>query len=685
MKAAFIATMAFLLLGSVRSTEAQESTEFLNFPVARSVCGASAADAFAWIVSQAGRTQVLFARAPGFSPVILYSKTDQDGQPITAVSLSPDGRFAVFQTGERMWGEKAYNPASLIPPPELTLWVVQTESGAQARKVGPGMDPVFAGPAARVIYRHGEDLLAADLSAPIIESRVVKHGKSGEQQWLRDGSALAFVDDHGAYAFLGLYRPGADHIDWLVTGADRLRAVKWSPDGTRLAYLRLAGREHSKAYDIGASEAFSVEVVDVGTHHIRTVWQSPGRATFPYFNTDTAVRWAGNDRIVFYSEHDGWGRLYSIAAGGGKPTAITPSNCEVAADEYVEPNQLLVVHNCPDLNTRHLSMFDPGTGKRQDIANSDLVITSPVRSAGRYIAFAGGGADTAPMLRILDVQTRKIVFTERPLDHGYQPTFKTRAPQAVTFQAEDGVTVPAQLFTPATPGRHPAVVYFHGGPYKQMFPAFHPSGAFTYMYAMNRQLAELGYVVLSVNYRGSEGYGLEFREHPERAWRGASEVRDAAAAARWLASRPDVDGTRIGAWGGSYGGLMTAQSLARHSDLFKAGVALYGLYDWTFSSANSGYWNPGHDFGVSEQTRKQAFESSPVGALDTWTAPVLLVTGDADIYVDVAQTVDLAQRLRDRHIDVALTMIPNESHGFVLHQTQVRLWRDMSDFFGRHL
>ncbi|MGH8139088.1 MAG: alpha/beta hydrolase family protein, partial [Steroidobacteraceae bacterium] len=339
----------------------------------------------------------------------------------------------------------------------------------------------------------------------------------------------------------------------------------------------------------------------------------------------------------------------------------------------------------PDLNTRHLSVYDLRSGKRSDIADPDLVITAPVRSAGRFVAFTGGNADTAPLLRILDVKTRKLVMRERPQDLGYEPKFSAPAPQVVSFQAEDGVTVPAQLFPPSSAGRHPAIVFFHGGPYKQMFPAFHPSDTFAYMYAMNRRLAELGYVVLSVNFRGSEGYGRKFREDPERAWRGASEVRDAVAAAHWLAARPNVDGHRIGAWGGSYGGLMTAQSLARHSDLFRAGVALYGLYDWSFSSNNSGYWDPGRDFGVTAETRSQALQSSPLGALDHWTSPVLLFTGDADIYVDVAQTVDLAQRLRERHVDVEVTMVPNESHGFVLHQTQVQLWNEMVDFFSRRL
>jgi dienelactone hydrolase len=126
----------------------------------------------------------------------------------------------------------------------------------------------------------------------------------------------------------------------------------------------------------------------------------------------------------------------------------------------------------------------------------------------------------------------------------------------------------------------------------------------------------------------------------------ASEYRDVVAAGRWLAKRPDVDASRIGIWGGSYGGLLTAQALARNSDLFAAGVAVHGLFDWSWPSPRAFHLNPSDFFGVSEPTRARAFASSPLAAVDQWRSPVLLFSGDMDANVDVAETVDLAQKLR---------------------------------------
>ncbi len=676
-----LALASFAMIG-MPSLAAESATGFLDFPRSGAVSGAMDTGAFAWQVEQAGVSKIYVAMAPDFRPRRLYSKTDSDGQPVSSVTISADGRFVAFRTGAALWGEKAYNPVSLVDPPQLMLWVVGTGPGAILRLIGPGTDARFAPTGTRLFYKHGEDLYLTDLDAPdSIATRVPRGSSFGSPALAPDGRSLAFTQNRGSFAFLGHHLLTSDRIEWLVTGGDRLSGPRWSPDGKRIAYLRLPGRQHSRAYDLGASEPFALEIVDLVGQRVQVLWQAPGPAMFPYpDDPDTSLRWLDNERIAFYSEHDGWGRLYAISAEGGIPVPITASECEVAESERVNAASLLVIHNCPDLHTRHLSLIDTRTGTRRDLASTDVLLSNLALSTDRFAAFTGGDAKNAPLLRILDLQKWEVVFSERPSDHDYTPAFTTPTPATVGFQAEDGLQLYGQLFLPKTPGRHPAVVRFHGGPYQQSFAAH---GG--YDYAINRQLAEHGYVVLSVNYRGSEGYGLKFREHPKRAWRGASEVLDAAAAARWLAARPDVDAEHIGAWGGSYGGLMTLQALARHSDLFKAGVALYPLVDWSYSSENSGWWDPSRDFGVSDETRQLAFESSPVAALDRWTSPVLLFSGDTDTAVDIAHTIDLTQRLRARGVNVRTTIVPDESHGFVLHSTIVRLWHELLAFFDEHL
>src|SRR5262249_21674772 len=118
----------------------------------------------------------------------------------------------------------------------------------------------------------------------------------------------------------------------------------------------------------------------------------------------------------------------------------------------------------------------------------------------------------------------------------------------------------------------PALVFSHGGPVRQMLLGFHYMYYYNNAYAMNQYLASRGYVVLSVNYRLGIMYGRAFREPEHAGWRGAAEYGDVLAAARYLQSLPQVDARRIGLWGGSYGGYLTAMGLARNSDLFAAGV-----------------------------------------------------------------------------------------------------------------
>src|SRR5258707_9307375 len=97
---------------------------------------------------------------------------------------------------------------------------------------------------------------------------------------------------------------------------------------------------------------------------------------------------------------------------------------------------------------------------------------------------------------------------------------------------------------------------------------------------MNQSLASRGYVVLSVNYRLGIMYGRAFREAPRSGWRGSAEYGDVVAGARFLQSLPQVDPRRIGLWGGSYGGLLTAPRPARNAGLFAAGGDFHGVHDW---------------------------------------------------------------------------------------------------------
>jgi dipeptidyl aminopeptidase/acylaminoacyl peptidase len=196
-------------------------------------------------------------------------------------------------------------------------------------------------------------------------------------------------------------------------------------------------------------------------------------------------------------------------------------------------------------------------------------------------------------------------------------------------------------------------------------------------YAFNQYLASHGFVVLSVNFRGGIGYGRAFRVAPRTGPNGASEYTDVLAAAAWLRARPDVDSARIGLWGGSYGGYLTALGLARNSDLFAAGFDLHGVHDWSASrQVPVGAAAP----QAAESVLAMWRASSPVADVARWRSPVLLVQGDDDRNVSFAQTVDLAQRLRRQGVAVELLVFPDEVHDFLRHAHWMQAYRAGADF-----
>jgi dipeptidyl aminopeptidase/acylaminoacyl peptidase len=259
------------------------------------------------------------------------------------------------------------------------------------------------------------------------------------------------------------------------------------------------------------------------------------------------------------------------------------------------------------------------------------------------------------------------------------PGAQLAVPQQVVFNAPDGLRIHNQLFLPRdlkTGDRRPAVIFMHGGPMRQMMLGFHNRGYYHRAYALNQYLASRGYVVLTVNYRSGIGYGRAFREAKDRGVRGASEYQDIVAAGRYLQGRPDVDPARIGLWGGSYGGYLTAMGLARNSDIFAAGVDLHGVHNRTIGRGGVA-GNP--------EARRLAWQSSPVADVDKWRSPVLLIHADDDRNVDFAQTVELAARLRQRGVTFEQIIYPDDVHDFLLHRHWLEVYQATAAFFDKHL
>jgi dipeptidyl aminopeptidase/acylaminoacyl peptidase len=356
-------------------------------------------------------------------------------------------------------------------------------------------------------------------------------------------------------------------------------------------------------------------------------------------------------------------------------------------DVSLSPDLQFVVYssNQDDIDRRHIwrvgvaggspSQMTKGTGiETQAIPSSDGTLVAVLRSDARL-----------PMRPALLSAANDLEDLAAPVLPSDFPAAQMITPQPVVFPAADGMAIHGQLFLPATTGgakRYPAVVFFHGGSERQMLLGWHYMGYYSNAYAMNQYLASRGYVVLSVNYRSGIGYGLEFREALNYGAAGASEFNDVEGAGLYLRTRNDVAAGRIGLWGGSYGGYLTALGLARSSDLFAAGVDMHGVHDWSEELKN---WSASYDPARSAEIARLAWESSPMASIQNWRSPVLLVHGDDDRNVPFSQTVVLAEALRKQRVHFEELIFPDEIHDFLLHRSWLRAYEAAAEFFDQNL
>jgi dipeptidyl aminopeptidase/acylaminoacyl peptidase len=544
-----------------------------------------------------------------------------------------------------------------------------------------------------VAFERGGQVWAApvDGSSPA-KALFTARGSNGDVEWSPDGSRLAFVSNRGDHAFVGVYTNAAVPIQWIAPSTGRDALPRWSPDGKNLVFARRPGTGGAPQTILDPHPTeWSLWVASALTGEGRLLWTSPKtlRGSVPGTDGGPNLHWAAVDRIVFMSYMDGWPHLYSMPAAGGTPVVLTPGDFQVENVKLSPDGRSLV--------------YAANTGGARDDGERRHVYTVPVDRAEPRALTAGPGIEAAPVLLADGSSVAYLSATvQRPalaavrsiagggatyigaeLIPAEFPATQFATPRAVTFRAEDGVTVHAQLFEPAAgaPGeKRPAIVYIHGGPQRQMLLGWHPLDYYANAYAMNQYLASRGFVVLSVNYRLGIGYGYDFHQPPNAGARGASEYLDIKAAGLYLKGMAGVDAARIGVYGGSYGGFLTALALGRSSDLFAAGVDIHGVHDFTTNGSGAGSavaaaMGGSGQFEPNDRDKalEVAWKSSPVSNVPTWKSPVLFIHGDDDRNVRFSQTVDLVRRIAARGVEYEELVIVDDTHHFMRHANQLRV------------
>ncbi|MCA1815448.1 MAG: S9 family peptidase [Acidobacteria bacterium] len=656
--------------------------QVLSSPFPTELVATKSGDRVAWVFDAQGRRNVFVADAPAFAARQLTRYAQDDGQEITELTFSNDGRYVAYtRGGDKNQAGEVPNPTSDPAGAKQQVFVADARTGSVVL-AGEGSSPVFTPAGDAVLYSREGHLWSVPVAGGKERRLFEMRGNVNDPQWSPDGTRLAFSSGRGDHAFVSIYEPRADRIRLIASSVDRDVAPRWSPDGRRLAFRRLFNVTDTQTADRERVQPWAIYVADAATGEGREIWKSGAGWLDSFSGFSDTFEWAANDRIVFGSERDGWSHLYSVASTGGDATLLTPGDYEVE-DVAFTPDKSAIIFssNKGDVDRRHLFRVPASGGEIQQLTGGDGIEMYPVVFAGgRQIAFCHSTARDPflPFVANADgSHMRALAPQALPKDF---PSAQLVAPEQVIFKAADGAEIHGQLFRPRNAaGKVPALVFMHGGPVRQMLLGFHYLYYYHNAYAMNQYLASRGYEVLSVNYRSGIGYGRAFREAQHRGARGASEYQDVVAGAKYLRSLPDVDDKRIGLWGGSYGGYLTALGLARNSDIFAAGVDFHGVHDWSTPVAGL---RVALDSG---ERARLARESSPISSVEKWKSPVLLIHGDDDRNVAFAQTVMLVRRLRDQNVEFEELIFPDEIHDFLRHESWLRAYHATADFFDRHL
>lgn len=374
--------------------------------------------------------------------------------------------------------------------------------------------------------------------------------------------------------------------------------------------------------------------------------------------------WIDAKRIWFLSEATGFQHLHTLGLSDSAPRALTSGRFEVYDARLSRDRaSFLVTTSEAHAGERHLYRIPVAGGTPTRLTKETGAHLAQVAPDGQTLADVYSNGRTPPEVYLSPVGSgalgRRVTVSTRP-------AFRARSwqdPPVITFKARDGVEVPARLYTPEAVGaardpRKPGVVFVHGAGWLQNAHRFWSTYYREYLF--HHLLASRGYVVIDVDYRGSAGYGRDWRT-AVAGYMGGQDLNDVVDAAKHLVEREGVDPKRIGVYGGSYGGFITLMAMFTTPDVFAAGAALRPVTDW----AHYNHPYTANILGTPPQDAEAYRKSSPIYFAEGLKGALLICHGMVDTNVHFQDSVRLAQRLIElRKENWELAVYPVENHGF---------------------
>ena len=447
--------------------------------------------------------------------------------------------------------------------------------------------------------------------------------------------------------------------------------VRWSADGSGLA-LQVRAIDNKDRWIAG---------VDFEQGALRSLHRLTDPAWINWNFNDFG--WLPDSRTLWYlSEESGYSHLYTLVPGS-KPAALTRGRWEASSVAWSPDGRTAYfVCNRARPGDYEACAVAAGGGEVRELTALDGVESFDLSPAGDTLLVRHSSSYLPPQLAVAPATGGEAVR----LTDTRTAAFKARTwiePQMVQVPSTHGApAVWAKLYRPATlePGRkYPVVMFVHGAGYLQNVSSRYPNYFREQMF--HNLLVQQGYVVLDMDYRGSEGYGRDWRTAIYRNM-GHPELEDYVDGVNWMIANHQGDRANVGVYGGSYGGFMAFMALMREPDMFKAGAALRPVTDWT--TYNHEYTS---NILNTPEVDPEAYRiSSPIEYAEGLRGHLLISHGMIDDNVFYQDSVRLAQRLIELKKDKwELASYPLERHAFVQPEAWYDQYRRIYELFERAL
>jgi dipeptidyl aminopeptidase/acylaminoacyl peptidase len=548
----------------------------------------------------------------------LPREINTEGKTVAGIGISPDGRYVSYRLSKPATGGKATVVPSYV-----------TESGFTVDL--PSRTKVGAPPAVSELYVFDR------------QRDTVIQVKTDSLPGLRE--IPAYVKDYPQKWEELNKKPAARGLNILN--------AQWNHNGTRAMVDIRAIDNKDRWLALLNPETGELNVID--RQHDEAWIAGPG---IGFGQTG----WIDNNRFWYKSEATGYSHLYVADVLSGKIQPLTSGNYEVLNARLNQAKtHFYLTTNEVEPGQQHFYRLPVAGGKAEKLTSmpgAHEVVVSPDE---KWLAIRYSCSNRPWELYLQENKpgaTPKQI-TNKAMSAEFS-SYAWREPKLISFDAADGAKVYARLYTPENPHpTKPAVIFVHGAGYLQNAHKWWSSYFREYMF--HNMLADAGYTVLDIDYRGSAGYGRDWRTGIYRHM-GGKDLSDHVDGAKYLVEKHGVDPKRIGIYGGSYGGFITLMALFTQPGVFKAGAALRPVTDWA-------HYNHGYTSNILNEPFNDSIayrRSSPIYFAEGLKDRLLICHGLIDVNVHVQDVIRLNQRLIELGKDnFEIALYPLEDHGFV--------------------